>query len=238
MREGWAGDVPLKWYALGTGVVEVLPGYHLTMEGISYEYFAANPEVSHGYLYGPVSRLLAEFPEKTLVVDMGCGNGTFISLFRDRGWELYGSDFSPTAIEIAKQHFPGIGFSLADAQSLSGELTSKLGTFDVVISTEVIEHVYNPRGFLQTCNSLLKPGGTLVLTTPYHGYLKNLMLAVTGKLDGHFTVLWDHGHIKFWSVKTISAVLKEMGFGEIEITGGGRIPYLWKSMVVRAKKLA
>jgi 2-polyprenyl-3-methyl-5-hydroxy-6-metoxy-1,4-benzoquinol methylase len=212
--------------------------YHLTMDGIGYEYFAANPEVSHGYLYEPVSKLLAGFPEKTLVVDMGCGNGTFISLFQDRGWELYGSDFSPTAIEIAQHHFPGIRFSLADAQSLSGELTSRLGGFDVVLCTEVIEHVYNPRGLLKTCNDLLKPGGTLVLTTPYHGYLKNVMLAVTGKLDEHFTVLWDHGHIKFWSVKTISAALKEMGFGEIEITGGGRFPYFWKSMVVRAKKVS
>ena len=47
--------------------------------------------------------------------------------------------------------------SMHAAQSLSGELTSKLRTFDVVLNTEVIEHVYNPRGFLRTCNSLLKP---------------------------------------------------------------------------------
>jgi len=208
------------------------------MEGISYEYRSAEPEVSHGYLFGPVSSILKDLPAKTLVVDMGCGNGTFLSLFQGRGWELYGSDFSPTAIAFAQKNHPDISFSLADAQSLSGELTSRLGQFDVVLSTEVIEHVYNPRGFLRTCNSLLKPGGTIVLTTPYHGYLKNLALALTGKLDEHFTVLWDHGHIKFWSAKTITKVLEETGFGEIHITGGGRIPWLWKSMVVRAKKVA
>jgi 2-polyprenyl-3-methyl-5-hydroxy-6-metoxy-1,4-benzoquinol methylase len=230
--------VVVYYVRMGIGRMGFSVSYYLTMEGISYEYFGANTSLSHGYLYEPISKLLAGFPEKSVVVDLGCGNGTFISRFQDRGWELYGSDFSAKAIEIAKQHSPGIRFSLADAQSLSGELTSRLGTFDVVLCMEVIEHVYNPRGLLKTCNSLLKPGGTLVLTTPYHGYLKNVMLAVTGKLDRHFTVLRDHGHIKFWSVKTITAVVKEMGFGEVEITGGGRIPYLWKSMVVGAKKVA
>jgi 2-polyprenyl-3-methyl-5-hydroxy-6-metoxy-1,4-benzoquinol methylase len=106
----------------------------------------------------------------------------------------------------------------------------------VLINTEVIEHVYSPRGFLKTCNSLLKPGGTMVLTTPYHGYLKNLFLALTGKMDAHFTVLWEHGHIKFWSHKTMTEVLKESGFTDIEFSGAGRIPYLWKSMVVKARK--
>jgi hypothetical protein len=74
------------------------------------------------------------------------------------------------------------------------------------------------------------------LTTPYHGYLKNLLLAVTGKLDRHFTVLWDHGHIKFWSHKTMHEILTETGFTNIKFGGAGRIPWLWKSMVVRAEK--
>lgn len=116
------------------------------------------------------------------------------------------------------------------------ELRSKAGQFDVVLSTEVIEHVYNPRGLLKTCYDLLRPGGALVLTTPYHGYFKNLLLAVTRKLDRHFTVLWDHGHIKFRSHKTMHEVLAETGFTRIKFSGARRIPWLWKSMVVRAEK--
>lgn len=208
----------------------------MSANGIGYEYYAANPEESHQYLYKPVSRLLEELPAKAMVLDLGCGNGTFLSLFRGRGWELYGSDLSPTAIEIAQRNFPEIRFSLADAQSLSGDLANRLEMFDLVISTEVIEHIYDPRSFLRTCNRLLKPGGALILTTPYHGYLKNLLLALTGKMDQHFTVLWDHGHIKFWSEKTICEALFEAGFVDIRVTGGGRVPRLWKSMVVRGKK--
>ncbi len=158
--------------------------------------------------------------------------------FRTGDWQLHGSDLSPTGIELARKTHPNINFFLADGQSLYAEFLDTVGPVDVVISTEVIEHVYDPRGFLRNCFALLKPGGTIVLTTPYHGYLKNLLLAATGKMDQHFTVLWDHGHIKFWSRKTIEEVLKETGFTNIEFAGSGRIPYVWKSMVLKATKPA
>jgi 2-polyprenyl-3-methyl-5-hydroxy-6-metoxy-1,4-benzoquinol methylase len=206
------------------------------MAGISYEYHTSRAEVSHSYLYDPVAELLADIQPDALVVDIGCGNGSFLSLFQNRKWRLYGSDYSSTGIEIARANYPDIKFSLANAESMPEELSSKAGQFDVVLCTEVIEHVYNPRGLLKTCYSLLKPNGILVLTTPYHGYFKNLLMAVTGKLDRHFTVLWDHGHIKFWSHKTMHAVLTESQFANIKFSGAGRIPWLWKSMVVRAEK--
>jgi 2-polyprenyl-3-methyl-5-hydroxy-6-metoxy-1,4-benzoquinol methylase len=208
------------------------------MGGISYHYSAANAEPSHQHLYPSVSRFLRNVPPGSIVMDAGCGNGSFIALFQDRQWQLHGSDLSPTGIELARKTYPNINFFLADAQSLYADFLNTVGPVDIVISTEVIEHIYDPRSFLRNCFGLLKPGGTIVLTTPYHGYLKNLLLAVTGKLDQHFTVLWDHGHIKFWSHKTIAEVLKETGFTNIEFAGSGRIPYVWKSMVIKATKPA
>jgi 2-polyprenyl-6-hydroxyphenyl methylase/3-demethylubiquinone-9 3-methyltransferase len=83
----------------------------------------------------------------------------------------------------------------------------------------------------------LKPGGVIILTTPYHGYLKNLALSLLNAWDKHFTVDWEGGHIKFFSPKTLSAMLKEAGFGEIEFRGAGRLPYLWKTGVYRAVRL-
>jgi 2-polyprenyl-6-hydroxyphenyl methylase/3-demethylubiquinone-9 3-methyltransferase len=75
-----------------------------------------------------------------------------------------------------------------------------------------------------------------VVTTPYNGYLKNVALAVSGSMDRHWTVLWDGGHIKFWSWKTIRAVLEEGGFVSPRFTGTGRIRFLWKSMVVTCRR--
>ena len=53
-------------------------------------------------------------------------------------------------------------------------------------------------------------------------------------MDRHFTALWDHGHIKFWSVRTLSALLTEAGFAPPRFRRVGRIPALAKSMVAVA----
>lgn len=80
-------------------------------------------------------------------------------------------------------------------------------------------------------------GGKLIITTPYHGFLKNLDLSIFNKWDSHHTVDWDGGNIKFFSFKSLGALLNDNGFKVIKITGVGRVPYLWKSMVVIADKL-
>ena len=92
-----------------------------------------------------------------------------------------------------------------------------------------------PRELAKVAKRCLKNDGTVILTTPYHGYFKNLVLAITGKLDKHFTVLWDGGHIKFFSVKTLSTLLLEQGFADLQFKFAGRYPLLWKSMLVSGK---
>ena len=77
---------------------------------------------------------------------------------------------------------------------------------------------------------------TAVLSTPYHGYWKNLAIALTDKHDAHVNPLWDHGHIKFWSVKTLSRLLGEAGFVDLRFDRVGRIKPLAKSMIAIARK--
>lgn len=107
-----------------------------------------------------------------------------------------------------------------------------------MVSTEVVEHLYQPRRLVQNAFRLLRPSGYFIVSTPYHGYVKNLALALSGKLDSHFTALWDGGHIKFWSRETLSAMLIEEGFTELRFLGAGRVPYIWKSMILIARKPA
>ena len=83
---------------------------------------------------------------------------------------------------------------------------------------------------------LLEPGGTAVISTPFHGYFKNLVLSLTGKMDGHFTPLWDYGHIKFWSIKTLGQLLGEAGFQDVRWVLVGRVPPLAKSMIAIARR--
>jgi 2-polyprenyl-6-hydroxyphenyl methylase/3-demethylubiquinone-9 3-methyltransferase len=106
----------------------------------------------------------------------------------------------------------------------------------VVLSLEVVEHCYHPRAFARCLHQLCAEGGCAIVSTPYHGYIKNLALAVSGKLDAHFTALWDHGHIKFWSMRTLHALLAEAGFRSIEFSRVGRVPALAKSMIALARR--
>lgn len=96
--------------------------------------------------------------------------------------------------------------------------------------------LYARRSLVANAFQVLRPGGELIVTTPYHGYLKNLALALRGNFDKHFTTLWDGGHIKFWSRHTLAVLLSEAGFTDIKFYGVGRLPFLWKSMVMTAKR--
>ena len=89
---------------------------------------------------------------------------------------------------------------------------------------------------LETVVTLLKPGGYLIIGTPYQGYLKNLALSILDGWDAHHTVAWDGGHIKFFSVKTLSTLVARHGFELMAFHYLGRAPWLWKNMICFAKK--
>jgi 2-polyprenyl-6-hydroxyphenyl methylase/3-demethylubiquinone-9 3-methyltransferase len=143
-------------------------------------------------------------------------------------FDVTGVEISESGITHAQKAYPHIKFYLGSAYD---DLSIQYGTFPLVLSLEVIEHCMNPHAFVKTFLSLIEPGGIGVLSTPYHGYLKNLALAVTGRLDRHFTALWTGGHIKFFSVETLGQLLKEADAKEIQIVRAGRIPPLAKSMI-------
>jgi 2-polyprenyl-3-methyl-5-hydroxy-6-metoxy-1,4-benzoquinol methylase len=199
-----------------------------------YTFRSADNSHVHTYLVEPILRLLQDRKDQK-ILDVGCGNGWLAALLIDRGYNIYGTDASRTGIEIANQRHPG-RFHIQDLSSDDLPIALQQHKFNIIISTEVIEHLYNPRGYIQFCKGVLQKanGGEVIISTPYHGYLKNLSLAISGKLDEHFTTLWDGGHIKFWSKKTMTRLLEEQGFRVTDFIGCGRLPYLWKSMLVRA----
>jgi len=103
--------------------------------------------------------------------------------------------------------------------------------FDLVLSLEVVEHLFDPYQLVKTALDALKPGGHAIISTPYHGYLKNLALSVLDKWDFHHHPGLVGGHIKFWSKPTMKALFERGGFKAVSFHGAGRLPYLWNSMV-------
>ena len=167
------------------------------------------------------------------VFELGCGNGAVAAKLSSLGYQVTGIDASDEGIRNANKQFPALDLYQGSAYD---PLAATYGAFPALLSLEVVEHLYAPRKYARTAFDLLKPGGTAIISTPYHGYWKNVALALTGKMDDHFTALWDHGHIKFWSFKTLSALLSEAGFVGIEFHRVGRIPMLAKSMIAVATK--
>ena len=102
------------------------------------------------------------------------------------GWDVSGVDPSKEGISAAKFCHPALNLEQGSAYD---DLAGLYGQFPVVINLEVVEHVYAPRDFAKTLFNLVEAGGMAIISTPYHGYLKNLALAVTGKMDQHFTAL-------------------------------------------------
>jgi len=187
----------------------------------------------HRDLLGPVKRRLSAAGART-VLDVGCGSGSFARSLTAMGFEVYGCDTSTSGIAIAQKYAPG-RFCLGSAYDDITALFAARPRFDAIVAAEVVEHLFAPRDFVARARDALVPGGILILTTPYHGYLKNLALAVSGKMDAHFSALWDGGHIKFWSKETLSALLREQHFHTITFEGAGRLPLLWKAMVMTAR---
>jgi 2-polyprenyl-6-hydroxyphenyl methylase/3-demethylubiquinone-9 3-methyltransferase len=191
----------------------------------------------HRHLLPPIFALSGKLRPGLRVLDVGCGNGFIAGRFLAKGCEVVGIDLSESGITLARKTYPAGRFEVAAADA---RILANLGCepFDLVISTEVVEHLYAPRPYAAGCFQALRRGGRFICSTPYHGYMKNLVLAVLNKWDAHASPLWDGGHIKLWSRNTLSTLLAEAGFVNLQFRGAGRVPRLWMTMVMSGDKPA
>lgn len=191
----------------------------------------------HAHFMPVILQLINDLPSGARVLDVGCGNGAACGALIRRGFRVVGVDLSEQGIQVARRTYPEGRFELLAADN---RILERLGEepFDLVVSTEVVEHLYDPRSYARGCFEALKPGGRFICTTPYHGYLKNLVLSALGKWDSHANPLWDGGHIKLWSRRTLTQLLTETGFTTPEFRGVGRVPGLWMTMVMASNRPA
>lgn len=201
-----------------------------------YRYSSAAQNNAHGFLLPAIVRILDSLNPITgehRLFELGCGNGSVANSLTFRGWDVTGVDPSIEGIEQAHIAYPNLRLEIGSGYD---DLVKRYGQFPIVLSLEVIEHIYAPRQYVKSVFDLLCPGGTSIFSTPYHGYWKNLALALSGRMDRHFTALWDHGHIKFWSMETLRALLEETGFVNVMFKRVGRVPLCAKAMIAIAQK--
>jgi 2-polyprenyl-3-methyl-5-hydroxy-6-metoxy-1,4-benzoquinol methylase len=142
--------------------------------------------------------LLKDPPGRLL--DVGCGDGSFLDSMRKLGWKVTGFEFDPKAALIARERF--------DLEVFVGQLEdiSFSTNFDAITLSHVIEHVPDPRALLRRCFQLLTDGGKLAITTP------------NVRSIGHFLFrrswrgLEPPRHLVLFSPESLRSILEEVGF--------------------------
>jgi SAM-dependent methyltransferase len=164
------------------------------------------------------------------VLDLGCGDGAFCAELASAGMEPVGAEVAEAALARARERHPSLRFELVPAH---GPLPLGDAAFDVVWASEVIEHVADTARWLSEARRVLRPGGTLLVTTPYHGRLKNVRLALAG-FEAHFAPTGQH--LRFYTRRSLRDTLEHFGFEQIEITPAGGLPLLRETMLAQARR--
>jgi 2-polyprenyl-3-methyl-5-hydroxy-6-metoxy-1,4-benzoquinol methylase len=176
-------------------------------------------------------RMLLRRGHARRVVDAGAGAGDLVAALADDGYETVGLEVSKRAVALAGERHPGSTLIRHSVEELPWPVQQ--GLFDAVVSLEVIEHLLRPRRLLEGAHRALRPGGMLVLSTPYHGLAKNLALAGL-RFDRHFAVEGDH--IRFFSDAALRRLAAETGFEVDRIEHLGRAWPLWANSLASMRR--
>ena len=190
------------------------------------------PRAIHTHITRPVVQQLVNAKAHT-VLDLGCGNGWFTGALDRCGFDVTGVDNDEVVLRLARQFQPTLNLRQMDVMKpLDPTLAMR---FDAVVAIDLIDHVQMPRKMIETALAALKPGGLLAITSPFHGYVKNLLLALGGRFDSRWDPLLDHGRMKFFSRATLTALLTEFDLRDLHFETIGRIPTFARSMLISVK---
>jgi SAM-dependent methyltransferase len=169
--------------------------------------------------------LLDEVNPGERVLDLGFGAGHFTAVLAEAGARPVGAEVAEAAIARAEARHPELDFQFVP---IEGPLPFDDNSFDIVWSSEVIEHVADTARWLSEVRRVLTPRGRLLLTTPSHGRLR---VALQG-IEPFSEPLGDHLHL--YTRRSLRELLEEFGFVEITVRAVSGPPLLKRTLLARA----
>lgn len=165
-------------------------------------------KIWHGHKLAEVIKLLPKNPKKTIrVLDVGCSSAVLTAEIAKKlpKSKVTGLDSYKKAVDFAKKKYPHLSFITADAHKLPFQNK----TFDIVICTETLEHVIDPKKVLMEIKRVLKKDGGAIISMDSGNLMFRVIWYFWTKTKGK---VWENAHLHEFSAKLLEELIKETGF--------------------------
>ena len=152
------------------------------------------------------------------LLEVGCAYGYWLQEAHKAGWNVTGIEPSPAAAERAREH----GFTIKQDTLTTADLAEE--SFDAVVAWMVLEHVPNPKQFVERAWEILKANGAICVSIPSGGGFER-------RLFGRYWLGYDAPrHLQIFTPGGVRAMFHQAGFDEIEIVHQSNLRYWWGSI--------
>jgi 2-polyprenyl-3-methyl-5-hydroxy-6-metoxy-1,4-benzoquinol methylase len=196
-----------KYYQEGKG------SYELAYSQEELSYFSAKLEQRFAVL----QRHLKLVEGESRMLDVGCGEGYALAFFRKQGWSVSGIDFSSAGVasknpDCVDALVVGDIFELLNAEIGAGK------NYEVVWLQNVLEHVLDPLGLLNSLRSLVAPGGVAVVTVPNDCSITQRAALVGEHIDHAFWVV-PPDHLTYFNSQSLYTTASQTGWSCVDVLG-------------------
>lgn len=196
----------------------------------------SSPNGRDQYVLGQLRREVATVAGPLHVAELSVGDASLTRhLVRLHGVALTAVDISQSRLDRVTGLPGGSGVTCVRANLDEEFDLLESERFDVVIALDILEHVFDVFGFVGHCQRVLKPGGRLFLRVPNVAYVKRRIELVTGRLPitaswfgepgdlsgWRQTWGWDGGHLHYFTLASLSELLRSSGLDVIEVSDPG-----------------
>jgi 2-polyprenyl-3-methyl-5-hydroxy-6-metoxy-1,4-benzoquinol methylase len=169
---------------------------------------------SYPYMEEVNEGILREFrrlrPGTGRVLDVGCGRGQLGEAIGQLGWRVWGVEQSGEACTTARQRLSRlVETDLNDMDRIEREVGGT--TFDALVFSDVLEHVYDPRTVLETYLRFVRPGGRVFISVPNMVVWTNRLKLMLGRVDYTDTGVMDRTHIRWFTFASARRLVRATG---------------------------